>query len=58
MRSDPMLDYMHNIGRRKLGKTLIELLVCLLIISIIAAMYLGAIAKAYVAIKKFAEGLR
>jgi prepilin-type N-terminal cleavage/methylation domain-containing protein len=38
---------------RKLGMTLAELLVTLLIISILAAMYLGAIGKAYVTIKAF-----
>jgi prepilin-type N-terminal cleavage/methylation domain-containing protein len=38
---------------RKLGMTLTELSVTLLIISILAAMYLGAIGKAYVTIKAF-----
>ena len=38
---------------RKLAMTLTELLVTLLIISILAAMYLGVIAKAYVTIKAF-----
>jgi prepilin-type N-terminal cleavage/methylation domain-containing protein len=32
--------------------TLMELLCCLVIISLLAAMYLGAIGKAYVWIKK------
>jgi len=41
--------------RRADGMTLAELLCCIAIISILAAMYLGAIANAYVHIKKFLE---
>jgi len=35
------------------GVTLVELLCVMLIIAILAALYLGAIARAYVHIKKF-----
>ncbi len=38
------------------GVTLIELLCVILIISILAALYLGAIARAYLRIRKFLEG--
>ena len=41
----------------RFGMTLTELLVTLLVISILAAMYLGAIAKAYIYIKKFLKTL-
>ena len=37
------------------GMTLAELLCCIAIISILAAMYLGAIAKAFVHIKKLLQ---
>jgi len=37
---------------RVFGMTLIELLCVIAIISILAAMYLGAIAKAYIHVKK------
>ena len=40
------------------GMTLIELLCCLLIISILAAMYLGVIADAFVHIKKFLKSMQ
>ncbi len=42
--------------RAKAGVTLIELLCVILIISILAALYLGAISKAYLRIRKFLEG--
>ena len=38
------------------GMTLTELLCVILVISILAAMYLGAISRAYVHIKKFLSG--
>ncbi len=48
---------MREPGRRaKSGMTLTELLCVILIISILAAMYLGAISKAYIRIRKFLEG--
>jgi prepilin-type N-terminal cleavage/methylation domain-containing protein len=40
------------------GMTLTELLVCLAIISILAAMYLGVIANAYIHIKQFLKTLQ
>jgi prepilin-type N-terminal cleavage/methylation domain-containing protein len=42
--------------RRGSGMSLIELLCVMAIISILAAMYLGAISHAYVRIKKFING--
>jgi len=38
------------------GMSLTELLCVIVIISILAAMYLGSIARAFVRIKKFLEG--
>jgi prepilin-type N-terminal cleavage/methylation domain-containing protein len=43
--------------RREDGMSLTELLCVILIISILASLYLGAISKAYVHIKKFLGGL-
>jgi prepilin-type N-terminal cleavage/methylation domain-containing protein len=40
------------------GMTLTELLVCLVIISILASMYLGVIADAFVHIKKFLKSIQ
>jgi len=39
------------------GRTLVELLCALAILGILAALYLGAVARAFVHIKKFVEGL-
>ena len=47
---------MTPIHQRNLSWTLTELLCVMAIISILAAMYLGAIARAFVHIKKFLEG--
>ena len=44
--------FMRKIVNHRLGMTLMELLCSLLIISLLAAMYLGAIGKAYVWIKR------
>jgi prepilin-type N-terminal cleavage/methylation domain-containing protein len=41
---------------RKAGMSLAELLCVVLIISILAAMYFGAISRAYLRIKKFLDG--
>jgi prepilin-type N-terminal cleavage/methylation domain-containing protein len=41
--------------RRKRGLTMIELLCVIAIIAILAALYFGAIARAYVHIKKFLD---
>jgi prepilin-type N-terminal cleavage/methylation domain-containing protein len=43
---------------RTSGMTLAELLCCIAIISILAAMYLGAIADAFVHIKKFLKSMQ
>ena len=44
---------MRRVHKGRLGVTLMEMLCCIAIISILAALYLGAIGKAYVHIKKF-----
>ena len=43
---------------RKSGFSLTELLCVIAIVSILAALYPGAISRAYVHIKKFLEGFR
>jgi len=48
---------MTPIHQRNGGWTLTELLCVMAIISILAAMYLGVIAKAFIHVKKFLEGL-
>lgn len=47
---------MTPIHQRNLGWTLTELLCVMAIISILAAIYLGAIAKAFIHVRKFLEG--
>ena len=42
---------------QKLGWSLTELLCVMAIISILAAMYLGVIARAFIHVKKFLEGM-
>ena len=46
-----------SLWRRKAGVTLIELLCVILIISILAALYLGAISKAFIRVKEFLGGM-
>ncbi len=48
---------MTPILHRNLGWTLTELLCVMAIISILAALYLGVIAKALIHVKKFLEGM-
>jgi prepilin-type N-terminal cleavage/methylation domain-containing protein len=49
--------FMRKEERRRHGMTLTELLCALLIISILAGLYLGVIASAYVDIRKFLKFL-
>ncbi|HEV2436804.1 MAG TPA: type II secretion system protein [Verrucomicrobiae bacterium] len=42
---------------QRLGWSLTELLCVMAIISILAALYLGVIAKAFIHVKKFLEGM-
>jgi prepilin-type N-terminal cleavage/methylation domain-containing protein len=44
-------------GHRIFGMTVMELLCVIAIISILAAVYLGAVAKAFVHVKKFLDFL-
>jgi prepilin-type N-terminal cleavage/methylation domain-containing protein len=43
--------------QRTWGWSLTELLCVMVIISIVAALYLGVIAKAFIHVKKFLEGM-
>jgi len=45
------------IHQRNIGWSLTELLCVMAIISILAALYLGVIAKAFIHVKKFLEGM-
>jgi len=47
---------MAKITRRKSGMSLTELLCVMAIIAILASLYLGAIVRAFVRIKKFLDG--
>jgi prepilin-type N-terminal cleavage/methylation domain-containing protein len=44
-------------AHQRLGWSLTELLCVMAIISILAALYLGVIAKAFIRVKKFLEGM-
>ncbi|HKW28810.1 MAG TPA: prepilin-type N-terminal cleavage/methylation domain-containing protein [Verrucomicrobiae bacterium] len=48
---------MTPIPQRNIGWSLTELLCVMAIISILAALYLGVIAKAFIHVKKFLEGM-
>jgi prepilin-type N-terminal cleavage/methylation domain-containing protein len=48
---------MKKIQRRLAGLTLTELLCVMAVITILAAMYLGAVIRAFVRVKKFLQGM-
>ncbi len=48
---------MKRIQKRLAGLTLTELLCVMAVITILAAMYLGAVIRAFVRVKKFLQGM-